>query len=67
LLELGIHPIVVPRRKSRGEHVDDHQLQICRLVASLGIATVCEPEELTDATLRAAARVETVPSGRRQS
>lgn len=32
----GHVPIVVPRRKQLGEHVDDHQLAFCRRVAETG-------------------------------
>lgn len=28
-LRRGVHPIVVPRLAAHGEHVDDHQLQLC--------------------------------------
>lgn len=46
LLELGIHPVVLPRRSDKGEHVDDHQLQITRLVSNLGVATAIDPSVL---------------------
>jgi UDP-N-acetylglucosamine transferase subunit ALG13 len=55
LLEAGVHPVVVPRRSARGEHVDDHQLQISGLVADLGVATVADSAELTLGHLRRAA------------
>ncbi|WP_425481930.1 glycosyltransferase [Arthrobacter yangruifuii] len=61
LLEAGIHPVVVPRRKSRGEHVDDHQLQIAALVAELGIATVAEADALKAEHLLTASQLKTVP------
>jgi UDP-N-acetylglucosamine transferase subunit ALG13 len=62
LLEEGIHPVVVPRRKERREHVDDHQLQISRLVQRLGVATVVEADALTEADLRHAAALRVAPS-----
>jgi UDP-N-acetylglucosamine transferase subunit ALG13 len=62
LLEAGIHPVVVPRRKERREHVDDHQLQISRLVDRLGVATVVEADALTEADLRRAASLRVAPS-----
>jgi UDP-N-acetylglucosamine--N-acetylmuramyl-(pentapeptide) pyrophosphoryl-undecaprenol N-acetylglucosamine transferase len=59
ILDLGIHPVVVPRRAHRTEHVDDHQIQICRLVEEAGIGTVCEAESLTREILTAASRTAT--------
>lgn len=47
LLEMGIHPVVVPRRAERNEHVDDHQAQIAGLLAANKIATVTEAPDLT--------------------
>ncbi|MGW3481984.1 glycosyltransferase [Rhodococcus indonesiensis] len=57
ILEAGKHPIVLPRRRSRGEHVDDHQMQIARLLQENGIASMVSPEmlsprEIIDATAR---------------
>lgn len=46
LLERGIHPVVVPRRQHRAEHVDNHQAQISALVASIEVATVREATEI---------------------
>jgi UDP-N-acetylglucosamine--N-acetylmuramyl-(pentapeptide) pyrophosphoryl-undecaprenol N-acetylglucosamine transferase len=65
LLESGIHPVVVPRRSARAEHVDDHQCQIASHLRDKGIAEVREVEDLTAAALRAAARrrIRTVPVG----
>jgi UDP-N-acetylglucosamine--N-acetylmuramyl-(pentapeptide) pyrophosphoryl-undecaprenol N-acetylglucosamine transferase len=59
LLEMGIHPVVVPRRKERNEHVDNHQLQICRVLKSAQVAIVCEADSLTPAVFYAAARHKT--------
>lgn len=61
LLEAGVHPVVVPRRKSRREHVDDHQLQIAQLVSGLGVATVAEADELRAEHLIRASRLRTMP------
>jgi UDP-N-acetylglucosamine transferase subunit ALG13 len=47
ILELGKSPIVIPRRRSRGEHVDDHQAQISELVSREGLATAVEAPALT--------------------
>jgi UDP-N-acetylglucosamine transferase subunit ALG13 len=54
LFERGIYPVVVPRRTERGEHVDDHQLQITRLLASSNLAAVCDVEDLDVAQLQEA-------------
>ena len=35
-LQLGHRPVVVPRQKSLGEHVDDHQLDLADKLESLG-------------------------------
>ncbi|WP_412936526.1 glycosyltransferase [Microbacterium sp. 2P01SA-2] len=58
LLEWGIHPVVVPRRRARGEHVDDHQSQIAALLGDLGIAVVAEAPDLVHGDLVFAARHE---------
>jgi UDP-N-acetylglucosamine transferase subunit ALG13 len=55
LLDQGIFPVLVTRRKWRTEHVDDHQQQIARMVSHLGVARAVETSELTaDVILRAA-------------
>jgi len=48
-LELGVRPVVVPRRSTRGEHVDDHQLQVARELADRGLVLLREPDELSSA------------------
>jgi UDP-N-acetylglucosamine transferase subunit ALG13 len=55
LLDMGIHPVLVPRRSSAGEHVDDHQAQIGDMLAAKDLATVRLPETLTRADLLASA------------
>lgn len=63
LLDFGIYPVIVPRRRSRNEHVDDHQTQIAALVGSLGVAAVAEADELTpDLIIGASGRV-VLPAG----
>lgn len=58
LLDMGIHPVVVPRRAHRNEHVDDHQTQIAKLVADRAISVVSEANALTaDAIIAATASV----------
>lgn len=39
-IEQGKHPVMEPRRSSRGEHVDDHQLPFAEKLATAGLATV---------------------------
>lgn len=46
LFDMGVYPVVVPRRAKRAEHVDDHQLQIAGLVKDRGISLVTEVEFL---------------------
>lgn len=47
LFDIGIYPVVVPRRAKRREVVDDHQLQIAGLLRDRGISLVAEAEQLT--------------------
>ncbi|MFE7416415.1 glycosyltransferase [Rhodococcus sp. NPDC057529] len=51
LLEMGIHPVVVPRIQSRAEHVDDHQLQIASVIRQRDIGAVASPSEITASLL----------------
>lgn len=60
LLEWGIYPVVVPRRKGRNEHVDDHQVQIARLIDDLALGLVVEAEEIEEVHLERAARMKNV-------
>ncbi|MCW2961097.1 MAG: glycosyltransferase 28 domain protein, partial [Thermoleophilia bacterium] len=55
-LDAGHVPILVPRRRARNEHVDDHQQEIAASLASRGLATACELEELDASVLLAARR-----------
>lgn len=45
-LEVGKCPILVPRRLSQHEHVDDHQMQIASELGSRGLAVSIEADEL---------------------
>jgi UDP-N-acetylglucosamine transferase subunit ALG13 len=62
----GKKPIVVPRRKALGEHVDDHQLVFARRLASEGEIGLAESEqrlrELLDDALAATARERPAPT-----
>jgi len=55
LLELGVFPVIVTRRKHRGEHVDDHQTQIAELAEGLGVARAVDAPDLTADIIRFAA------------
>lgn len=55
LLEQGIHPVAVVRRKSRAEHVDDHQAQIAALLNRLEVGTGVEVDELDASVVARAA------------
>ncbi|MCZ2858461.1 glycosyltransferase [Blastococcus sp. VKM Ac-2987] len=50
-LELGVRPVVVPRLAARGEHVDDHQLQVARELAGRGLVALRSPDELASEDL----------------
>jgi UDP-N-acetylglucosamine--N-acetylmuramyl-(pentapeptide) pyrophosphoryl-undecaprenol N-acetylglucosamine transferase len=54
LFERGIFPIVIPRRAERGEHVDDHQLQITEMLSSAGLAKVLDVDDLDERQLHEA-------------
>lgn len=53
--EAGKAPILVPRLKAHGEHVDDHQVQIAAEMDRRGLAIMSSPEAITSATLARAA------------
>jgi UDP-N-acetylglucosamine transferase subunit ALG13 len=61
LLDAGIYPVLVTRRKSRGEHVDDHQVQIAGLVNELRVAIAVDAPELTAEVVYAAAALGVAP------
>jgi UDP-N-acetylglucosamine transferase subunit ALG13 len=53
----GRCPVVVPRRRARGEHIDDHQVQVAAMLSSRGLAVACEVEDLSlEVLMQAAAR-----------
>ena len=54
-LAAGKVPVVVPRRASRAEHVDDHQEQFARHVHDARLAVTVEAPDLSAADLRRAA------------
>jgi UDP-N-acetylglucosamine--N-acetylmuramyl-(pentapeptide) pyrophosphoryl-undecaprenol N-acetylglucosamine transferase len=54
-LEAGRLPVLVPRRKAFGEHVDDHQATLGRAISGLGLAVVREVADIEVRDLKAAA------------
>lgn len=48
---VGRCPIVVPRRGSLGEHVDDHQVRFCAAMADRGLVRLAESVEELHALL----------------
>lgn len=47
LLENGIYPLIVPRRHSRGEHVDDHQVGLAEMLADRNLALMREADAVS--------------------
>ncbi len=45
-LEVGKCPLLVPRRLSLGEHVDDHQIQVARELGNRGLAVSVDADDL---------------------
>lgn len=66
LLDLGKTPVLVPRRAYRGEHIDDHQMQIGRELAHRGLAITRDAQELEYADLLEAAASVVRASGHRE-
>lgn len=64
LLDWGKSPVVVPRRRSAGEHVDDHQSLITALLRERGLGVEREVQRLDAAALHEAAAQHTVPRAR---
>ncbi|SDH63643.1 glycosyltransferase [Microbacterium pygmaeum] len=46
-LSLGKHPIMIPRTKEHGEHIDDHQVQVARELDRRELATLRQVDDLT--------------------
>jgi len=58
-LRMGRYPILVPRRRAHGEHVDDHQQELVRALHAHQLALKREADEIVpeDLTVAAARRV----------
>lgn len=54
--ELGVSPVLVPRRSAFDEHIDDHQVATAQMLAARGLVSYLEVDELTLDTLSSAAR-----------
>jgi UDP-N-acetylglucosamine--N-acetylmuramyl-(pentapeptide) pyrophosphoryl-undecaprenol N-acetylglucosamine transferase len=59
-LSAGKVPVLVPRRRARREHTDDHQAQLARELDRMGLAVVAEVGELTFEHLERAASLRVV-------
>lgn len=64
MLDHGVSPVVVPRRKKWNEHIDDHQMYIWHLLNDSNIGHPVEVSELTREVLIAAASSRVVPHQR---
>jgi UDP-N-acetylglucosamine--N-acetylmuramyl-(pentapeptide) pyrophosphoryl-undecaprenol N-acetylglucosamine transferase len=53
--EVGVVPVLVPRRRVHGEHVDDHQVVTAAALSTRGIALAAEADQLSLTHLAAAA------------
>jgi UDP-N-acetylglucosamine--N-acetylmuramyl-(pentapeptide) pyrophosphoryl-undecaprenol N-acetylglucosamine transferase len=60
-LDAGKKPVLVARRESHGENVDDHQELLADELAARDLAVVRTVEELDDGDLRLAARASVRP------
>jgi UDP-N-acetylglucosamine--N-acetylmuramyl-(pentapeptide) pyrophosphoryl-undecaprenol N-acetylglucosamine transferase len=46
-LEAGKVPVLVPRRRARREHTDDHQVQLAKALEAMGLAVTAQVGELS--------------------
>lgn len=53
---VGHRPILVPRRLTHGEHIDDHQIQVAALLGDRQLAVACAADEIDWQHLDAVAR-----------
>lgn len=66
-LEHGRCPVLLPRRRSFGEHTDDHQTFIARELSDRHLAIAAEADEVAAADLLEAGRMSAVPMDRIES
>ena len=63
ILQAGKVPVVMPRRKKYGEHVDDHQWELVKALAEQGrVIAAFEPEDLRKAIDKALQQTAVVSS-----
>jgi UDP-N-acetylglucosamine transferase subunit ALG13 len=60
-LEYGKCPVLLPRRRSRGEHTDDHQELIAAELGRRGLSVACEADQITPGLLLRAAALRAAP------
>jgi UDP-N-acetylglucosamine--N-acetylmuramyl-(pentapeptide) pyrophosphoryl-undecaprenol N-acetylglucosamine transferase len=53
--EVGVTPLLVPRRRAHGEHVDDHQVVTAANLAARGLALTVDADDISVDHLVAAA------------
>ncbi len=56
ILDAGRCPVLVPRLRAHGEHIDDHQVEIAEALADRGLAVVARHGIVTEEHLEQAAR-----------
>ncbi len=66
-LQAGKSPVVVPRRASFNEHVDDHQLEILEALGTTDLATFREVEDIVFDDLRNAANTRITPAPKKET
>lgn len=54
--DVGKYPLLVPRRRFRNEHIDDHQIQIAAELSARGVAVTTEADALVFADIQRAAK-----------
>ena len=64
-LGAGLVPVVVPRRAALGEAVDDHQVELGRRLARLGVVSLVEDDSTLATAVAQQPRVARPPRGRR--
>lgn len=57
VLRSGACPVVIPRMSERGEHIDDHQIELSRVLEERGLVVVARPgDDIGHCISQAAAR-----------
>lgn len=66
-LTMGHQPLLIPRREAFHEHVDDHQVEVARLLESRGLARVLSADAVTSADVWHTATQSVVPTARQDA